>query len=207
VIPEGGDHVRRRPADDRDERAYHEINPEGLDYFLSVANPRPHKNILFSIRCLFGSEALRRRKVSYVLVGEQHPSVYAYAKDKDPENRIRFAGQVSEGLLRLLYERAVALVCPARGEGFCLPAVEAMQFGLPVIAANDGALPEVVGRSGLLLPLGDTHGWREAFERIFERRKQGAWDASPVIEQAGRFCWAATAKQTMALYEEVYRER
>lgn len=206
VIPEGGDHLRRFPASDLDERAYREINPEELDYFLSVANPRPHKNILFSMRCLLGSEALRRRKVAYVLVGRQHPSVYAYAKDRDRESRIRFAGQISEGLLRLLYERAVALLCPSRGEGFCLPAVEAMQFGLPVIAADDGALPEVLGGSGLLLPLDDAHTWKEAVEHVYEQRKQGLWDASPVIEQAGRFSWASTAKQTMALYEEVYRE-
>jgi len=162
VISEGGDHVKEGRFTDQDERRYHEINPGESDYFLSVANPRPHKNILFAIRSMLGSQALRQRKVRYVLVGQQHPSVYAYARARDVEGRIRFAGPVSEGLLRILYERATALLCPSRGEGFCLPVVEAMQFGLPVIASDDGALPEVIGQTGLLLSLDSAQGWQEA---------------------------------------------
>ena len=206
VIHEGGDHVRRLRASQKDEKTYREINPGGLDYFLSIANPRPHKNILFLIQCLLGSERLRQQKVGCLLVGQQHRSVYTYVKDRDREGQIRFCGEVSEGLLRLLYERAIALVCPSRGEGFCLPAVEAMQFGLPVIAANDGALPEVLGGLGILVPLADTRGWQEALEQIHGIRKQGSWDPAPVIERGSRFSWATAAGQTMALYEEVHRE-
>ena len=77
VIPEGGDHIRRHRATEQDRSVYREINPDALDYFLSIANPRPHKNILFSIRCFLGSEPMRTRQVRYVLVGQQHPSVYA----------------------------------------------------------------------------------------------------------------------------------
>lgn len=207
VIPEGGDHVRRHPVSGQDETRYREINPGDLDYFLSIANPRPHKNMLFSVRCHLGSERLRREDVRYVLVGRQHPSVMAYVKARDPQGSIRFAGEVSEGLLRLLYEKAVALVCPARGEGFCLPAVEAMQFGTPVVASDDGALPEVLGPAGILVPPDDAPGWQEALERIHGMRKQGGWDPAPVTERASRFAWADAAEQTMALYEEVYGER
>ena len=206
VIPLGGDHIGRQPVSGRDEERYREINPGDLDYFLSIANPRPHKNILFAIRCLLGSETLRERKVRYILVGQQHPSVHSYVKARDPEGRIRFAGEVSEGLLRLLYERAVALLCPSRGEGFCLPAVEGMQMGLPVIAANDGALPEVLGPAGRLLSLEDEGVWQEALEHILAKRKQGDWDPAPVIDRARHFTWANAAEKTMALYEEVHRE-
>ncbi len=206
VIPEGGDHMVRNPVSSQDENAYNELNPGGLDYFLSIANPRPHKNVLFSVQCVLASDTLRERKVRYILVGEQHPSVHAYVKARDGEGRVRFAGEVSEGLLRLLYERAVGLLCPSRGEGFCLPAVEAMQFGLPVVAANEGALPEVLGSAGLLISLGDGQGWRVALEQTHGRRKQGDWDASPVIDRAREFTWAKAAESTLALYEEVYRE-
>ncbi len=207
VIPEGGDHVLRHRVSGRDEQRYGEINEGDLDYFLTIANPRPHKNTLFAVRCLLESERLRERNVRYILVGGQHPSVSSYVKAGDPEKRVRFAGEVSEGLLKLLYERAVAVLCPSRGEGFCLPAVEAMQFGLPVLAADDGALPEVVGSAGRLLSLEDPRGWREAMEEIHAKRKQGDWDPLPVTERAGRFSWAGAAEQTMALYEEVYGER
>lgn len=207
VIPEGGDHMRRHMVSGQDAKGYGDINPGDLDYFLSIANPRLHKNILFAIQCFLGSERLRAKRVRHVLVGRQHPLVYAYVKAKDHDGRIRFAGKVSEGLLRLLYERTVALVCPSRGEGFCLPAVEAMQFGLPVIAANEGALPEVIGPTGLLLPLEDVWAWQQTLEDIHARRKEGDWDPSGVIDRARHFTWARTAEQTMALYEEVLNEK
>ncbi len=206
VIPEGGEHVRRASASEEDAKAYREINPGGLDYFLTIANPRPHKNVLFSIRCFLESGPLHAGNVRYVLVGPQHPSVRAYARARDPEGRIRFAGEVSEGLLRLLYEQAVALVCPSRGEGFCLPAVEAMQFGLPVIGAQDGALPEVLGPAGLLFSPEDARGWQEALVSVHARRKKGDWDPSPVIERARLFTWARAAESTLALYEEIHNE-
>ncbi len=206
VIHEGGDHVKEQRVSAEDEIAYRKINPGDLDYFLSIANPRPHKNILFAIRCLLGSETLRRKRVRYVLVGQQHPYVYDYVRARDREGRVRFAGEISEGLLCLLYKRTTALLCPSRGEGFCLPAVEAMQFGLPVIAAQDGALPEVLGRAGILLPLENATAWQDAFERVHASRRQGSWDPSPVLEQAGRFSWARAATETVALYEEIQRQ-
>jgi len=206
VIPLGGDHIGRQPVSGQDEEKYREINPGDLDYFLSIANARPHKNILFAIRCLLGSETLRERKVRYILVGQQHPSVHAYVKARDPEGRIRFAGEVSEGLLRLLYERAVALLCPSRGEGFCLPAVEGMRMGLPVIAAKDGALPEVLGPVGRLLSLEDDGVWQEALVHIHAMKKQDDWDPSPVLERASRFTWENAAVKTLAVYEEIHNE-
>jgi len=79
--------MRREQATGEDQKAYGETNPDDLDYFLSIANPRPHKNILFSIRCFLASERLRGRKVRYVLVGRQHPSVYAYVRERDRDGR------------------------------------------------------------------------------------------------------------------------
>ena len=205
VIPEGGDHVRRFRVSSRDEQRYRELGAGGLDYFLTVSNPRPHKNVLFSVRCFLASERLRERKARYILVGRQHPAVHRCVEAGDRDGRVLFAGEVSDGLLRLLYEGAVAVLCPSRGEGFCLPAAEAMQFGLPVLAADDGALPEVVGAAGRLLSLDDQRGWREAMEQIQAARQVGEWDPSPVLERAGRFSWARAAEETMALYEEVCR--
>ena len=49
-----------------------------------------------------------------------------------------------ERLFRDVYPRSQILVLPARAEGFGLVAIEAMSFGLPVIAAAVGALPEIV---------------------------------------------------------------
>src|SRR6185503_19681168 len=61
---------------------------------------------------------------------------------------------------------AIALLLPSTYEGFGLPAIEAMAAGTPVLAANAGALPEVVGKAGVLLPPEEPETWLEAARRL-----------------------------------------
>jgi glycosyltransferase involved in cell wall biosynthesis len=51
-----------------------------------------------------------------------------------------------------LYRAADVLVVPYRGEGFCLPALEAMACGVPVIHNGEGPTGEFVGDGGWALP-------------------------------------------------------
>lgn len=63
---------------------------------------------------------------------------------------VTFAGRVSEAELAAYYGAADAFVSMSEHEGFGLPWVEAMAFGVPVIAYAAGALPETVGAAGIL---------------------------------------------------------
>jgi glycosyltransferase involved in cell wall biosynthesis len=63
---------------------------------------------------------------------------------------VHFAGRVSDPALASYYASADAFVSMSEHEGFGLPWVEAMAFGLPVIAYAAGALPETVGDAGIL---------------------------------------------------------
>ena len=71
-------------------------------------------------------------------------------------------GTVDERTLDALYRNAIACAVPSRYEGFGLPALEAMARGCPVIASNATSLPEVVGRAGMLVPVGDVEAWAHA---------------------------------------------
>ena len=50
-----------------------------------------------------------------------------------------------------MYEASTVYMCMSAHEGFCLPVVEAMHFGLPVIAYASSALPATVGDGGILV--------------------------------------------------------
>ena len=76
--------------------------------------------------------------------------------------KVRHLGYVPEERKKALLEGAMLLVVPSLDEGFGLPALEAMQLGVPVVAADRGALPEVVGPTGVLVdPENPDRAYRE----------------------------------------------
>ncbi|MGH9283015.1 MAG: glycosyltransferase, partial [Acidimicrobiales bacterium] len=64
------------------------------------------------------------------------------------------AGRVSTAALAAFYRRADVFVTASEHEGFCVPVLESMAFGRPVLARAAGAIPETAGDAGLLLPAG-----------------------------------------------------
>jgi glycosyltransferase involved in cell wall biosynthesis len=64
-------------------------------------------------------------------------------------DRVHFLGRLSAAELVDAYRCADLFVMPSRHEGFCMPVIEAMAHGVPVIAAAAGALPETLAGAGL----------------------------------------------------------
>jgi len=67
------------------------------------------------------------------------------------DHAVNFAGCMADSELRALYEGSTAYLCMSEHEGFCLPVIEAMHFGLPVVAYSSSAVPDTVGEGGILL--------------------------------------------------------
>ncbi|WKZ56222.1 MAG: glycosyltransferase [Bdellovibrionota bacterium] len=67
------------------------------------------------------------------------------------EDAVHFLGLMADEELRALYEGASAYLCMSEHEGFCLPVIEAMSFGLPVIAYASSAVVDTVGSGGILV--------------------------------------------------------
>ena len=66
--------------------------------------------------------------------------------------RCWLAGAVTTEQLAAFYRRADAFVTASEHEGYCAPLVEAMAFGLPVVARDYAGIPDTLGHAGLLLP-------------------------------------------------------
>ena len=64
------------------------------------------------------------------------------------------------------------LVVPSLDEGFGMPVLEAMTIGVPVVAANRGALPEVTGDAARLVDPLDDEGMAEAMRRILNEHRR-----------------------------------
>lgn len=123
------------------------------EYFFYPANFWPHKNhevlfIAYQIyRRRFGDAAWR-----LALTGsdsERQRQLRLLAETLDVADRIDFLGHLPEHELLRVYGRASGLVFPSLHEGFGIPPLEAMRFGVPVIASGNGSLGEVVGSAAL----------------------------------------------------------
>ena len=67
------------------------------------------------------------------------------------ESSIEIVGPVTEAELLAYWQTADVFVCLSEHEGFCIPVVEAMTHGVPVVAYNAAAVPETVGDAGIVI--------------------------------------------------------
>lgn len=66
-------------------------------------------------------------------------------------SRAKLLGRVSDPVLKSWYKRAGVFLTLSSHEGFCVPLVEAMRAGVPVVARRAGAIPETLGEGGILV--------------------------------------------------------
>ncbi len=113
------------------------------------------------------------------------------------------AGFVPDADLPALYSGAECLVTASRYEGFCLPALEALACGTPVVAYDAGAIPEVAGPGALLAPSGDSAALMAAAGRSCDEPELRARLSEAGRRHAAGFSWRAAAEATWEVYESV----
>ncbi len=115
-------------------------------------------------------------------------------------DRIRFLGQLSDDELASHYAGASALLFLSRDEGFGLPALEAMAYGCPVVAARCASLPEIVGDAGLLVDPDDPDSAADALNSILT----DATVRQSCIERGRRIAAAQTWDRAASAYRNLY---
>ena len=121
---------------------------------------------------------------------------------------VSFCDQVDTSELVRLYRTATLLAVPSTYEGFGLPAAEAMSCGSPVVSTTAGALPEVVGDAGILVPPADPAALAAAIAQLLDdpakRAEYGTLARKRILE---RFNWQGAAKRTADVYNEAISQR
>lgn len=83
--------------------------------------------------------------------GEYWHALHRLAERLDVADAVTFAGSVSQGELGAYFDAADVFVCVSEHEGFCVPLIESMWWQTPVVAFGSSAIPDTVGRGGLVL--------------------------------------------------------
>ena len=151
----------------------------------------------------------RRARLVIIGDGPERQSLEEHVRRNGLEGHVEIRGRVSDPALRQAYADASVFVLPAivdaQGdtEGLGVVLLEAMSYGVPVVASDLGGITDIVtdGESGLLVPPADAPALAAALERL-------AVDTTLVerLREAGRrlvqerFSWPAILAQWEACY-------
>jgi glycosyltransferase involved in cell wall biosynthesis len=125
---------------------------------------------------------------------------------KEDHRIIRLGFLPNEDLV-MLYNTAEAFVFPSLYEGFGLPVLEAMACGCPVITTKEGSLPEVAGDAALYVDAYDVDNIAEGIRNVFSNKRLREELSEKGLEQAKKFSWKETARETLQVYEKLMQKK
>lgn len=113
------------------------------------------------------------------------------------KERIRLPGYVDDERKRELFSSADVFLFPSRSEGFGLPILEAMSYGVPVIGSELASFEEVAGEAALLIDPSDTEGMAAALTRLFREPSSRGELIEKGRQNIQRFDWKRCAGMTL----------
>ena len=184
--------------------------PGGDGYVLFCGTLEPRKNLGVLLDAYELLAAGGKRLPPLVIAGKttEQSGPWLERIARPPlSHSVRYVGYVNPEKRRELYEGAKLLVQPSFEEGFGLPVLEAMTVGVPVVASNRGALPEVLGDAGRLVDAEDVAGFAEAIDTMINDPVAATSATTRGLERARLFSWDRTALTMLSAYKAAMAHR
>lgn len=116
---------------------------------------------------------------------------------------VHFTGRIANEEFADYYAKATVAVVPSLYEGFGIPAAEAMACGVPLITTSGGALPEVVGNAGMIVPPANASALTGAITYLFNHPDERKKYAQAGLERVNSvFSWPKAAQEVVEVYRE-----
>lgn len=179
------------------------------DFILFVGTLQPRKNIEKLIEA-FSLLAPINKDLTLVIVGKQgwlYEDILQAPKKFGISEKVKFVSFVPDDELPSFYKHALCFVLPSLYEGFGLPVVEAMSYGCPVITSNVSSLPEAGGDAALYVDPQSVKDIAEKITMVVEDEKLRKEMIAKGKIQVKKFSWEKTAKETLAVLQEVGNSR
>lgn len=156
--------------------------PQNVNYFLPKINekikilfvgrlvpPKEPVKILEAIST-FPKEVRQRFEVSIIGTGKEGFLIEAFIKEKGKDITVKMLGDVPNERIGEIYQSSHIFALPTRWEGLPMTIIEAMSYGLPVVASDVGGIKEAIGEgAGVLIKKGEeVSGMRVFLERVLE---------------------------------------
>lgn len=178
-------------------------------YFLFVGSIKPSKNIPHLLQSF--KKFLKKVKKPYYLlcIGSTQwidTEVMKTIQKLDLGNHIIFQEAIVQEELTRYYKGAIAFVSPSLYEGFGLPFLEAMASGCPVIGSNVGGIPEIIGRSGILVDPNDIEMLSQVLFRLATDNKKRNALKNAGTKQVKNFTWEKFGKKVFEAIKTYEKE-
>ena len=166
-------------------------------YFLYLGTLKPNKNIPFIIKSMVNFP-----NIKLVIAGKKgwlFEEIFKLVTDLKLEKQIIFTDFINETEKWALYKNALALVIPSLYEGFGIPAIEAQECGLPVIASNIPVYKEILSNTAILV---DPYKQKELTQALGNIQKPEIKDKliKLAYKNASKFTWTNTAKSILKCF-------
>lgn len=140
-----------------DQNIVRKYGADGYVNVLFTGRIAPNKKQEDIIRAFYYYHTYYNKKSRLILVGswsgmeKYYDRLCAYVKVLELSDSVIFTGHIKFDEVLAYYKIADIFLCMSEHEGFCVPLVEAMYFNIPVIAYRSTAIPDTLGKSGMLL--------------------------------------------------------
>jgi len=181
----------------KDAKAKYRIPYSRYIIYVGALQPRKNLDVL-----LDAFEYLRRdathKDVGLVIAGDFGWLYQDFIEKAKQRERVSVIGKFETKDLPSLISGAEAFVLPSLYEGFGLPILEAMACGVPVVAADNSSLIEIVGDSGMLFEACNSEILSNTLKNLLNDDKLKNDLRKKGLERAGHFSWEKCAKETLA---------
>jgi glycosyltransferase involved in cell wall biosynthesis len=163
----------------------------------------PLKGLNYLLKAV--AEIRKKQSVKLTVIGEPKKNgiIQKLVAKLNIGDIVNFTGRIANEDFADYYAKATIAVVPSLYEGFGIPAVEAMACGVPLITTSGGALPEVVGDAGMIVPPADASALSRAITYLFnnpdERKKYAKVGLGRVNSV---FSWPKAAQKVVDIYRE-----
>jgi len=204
IISNGLDVHRYRPADGADEGIEARYALPAGPRILFVSRLARDKAIDVLIRAMPGIRS-HVPNASLLLVGrgDYRASLEELTAELRLAGAVRFLGFIPEADMPAIYRACDCFAIASTYEVQSLPTLQALATGLPVVAADAVALPEIVkdGVNGYLVPPGDPRAVADAIVRVLSDPER----AAAMAQEGLAIVQSHAEEHTFDLYEELYR--
>lgn len=179
-------------------------------FILYLGNTHPNKNIRNMLKAMSILHSESDEKIPLVMPDIDKTFLSQVLKEiGDPSlcDSIYLTGYVPNHELKYIYNLATLFVYPSFYESFGIPILEGMACGVPVIASNRTAMPEVAGGAAIIVDPEKPEEISQAMYQLLSDSNMYSRYKVAGLHRASSFNWRDTARSALALYEAVYQQK